>query len=640
MEVNISYLPDEILLLIFSILPSVDLLAVARVCKRFNDIASDGRVVRDIDLRKAYHYKTDDLREFFRPRCLTITHLNANHMYWIKFPALVEKLKNVQSLHMLGSSLTFKQLLSILKSCQKVEHLSITWPDDVKTNSFALVQTTAVRLRSLAVLVSQYPISLLTLLQYTTSLTSLTITNHHAPNLFAIPSSVTSPVKDLCLPNLTDLIVDHVGGSFSYRVLGRLVERVVEAAGSTAEWCTFWINTSIRIHMSSPLTTVVPKCKRLFLLVNTGVYEELKQAGQLPQLHHLFIDGETPQIHSLSPLLRSCSNLRSLHMHGLNITLDLRQVCEASPYLQRLSVCCQPQLGPVFTKAVSCLTHLTHLTVPVCALIGVLDEVKVEGREERSMREPFLKKQRVGVSSRENAHLATFNLVLDNCPHLVVLEIGFSGRLSCSPKRVWWECLENIQKLTSLTHLTLDGVPITSGAFLIQIAKGCQRLEFLRLRHLGPSGNCTYLSHLAQALPHCYNLRHLRVEQNYLAPSTGLWTGLQSCQFLERLLVLSQSDGRELDLVGLDALISSLPHLVFVFVGGSHTPKSKCAAITKKYKHSNRAALVVLVRPGLWDVFEDSNTETRLIPPVHFNEMVTFRSWAFTSYAYPSMDNV
>lgn len=75
---------------------------------------------RDIDLRKAYQYTTDDLRDFLRPRWHNIKHLNANHMYWIRFPTIVEKLKNLQSLHMLGSSLTFKQLLSILKSCQKV----------------------------------------------------------------------------------------------------------------------------------------------------------------------------------------------------------------------------------------------------------------------------------------------------------------------------------------------------------------------------------------------------------------------------------------------------------------------------------------------------------------------------------------
>lgn len=52
----------------------------------------------------------------------------------------------------------------------------------------------------------------------------------------------------------------------------------------------------------------------------------------------------------------------------------------------------------------------------------------MEDREERQINEPFLKKQRVGVSPRENAHKAAFNLVLDNCPHLVMLEIGFSGR--------------------------------------------------------------------------------------------------------------------------------------------------------------------------------------------------------------------
>ena len=35
---------------------------------------------------------------------------------------------------------------------------------------------------------------------------------------------------------------------------------------------------------------------------------------------------------------------------------------------------------------------------------------------------------------------------------------------------VLWECLENIKKLKHLTHLTLDGLPILNGKFLLAVS--------------------------------------------------------------------------------------------------------------------------------------------------------------------------
>ncbi|CAL4124715.1 unnamed protein product, partial [Meganyctiphanes norvegica] len=135
MSVNIEHLPDEILVNILSFLPQEEFISLTTVSNRFDNLICDRLLIRDLDLRKTYSYNNEDFKRFFhhRGRCNNIKHINMNHVYWTKLPSFIVKLKNLESLHIFGTSLTFLQLKWILNSCPKLCHMSISWPDDMQT---------------------------------------------------------------------------------------------------------------------------------------------------------------------------------------------------------------------------------------------------------------------------------------------------------------------------------------------------------------------------------------------------------------------------------------------------------------------------------------------------------------------------
>ncbi|XP_042239521.1 uncharacterized protein LOC121877731 isoform X1 [Homarus americanus] len=651
MDVNIDILPDEILVKIFRLLPHQDLLAMSCVSNRFNNIVNDRQVVRCLDLQKVYNWTTEEFKTFFLPhtRCQNIQRVNLNHVYWIKLPNFVVKLKNLVSLHMLGIRMKFMQLKWILTSCPKLQDLSISWPYDMESDNsmqwmggFNEVKEVLSLLESLHILIHANPVPVLELLGHCTGLKKLVITNHHASRFLSTPGTLSAGKEyNLKLPHLQDLIIDHADGSFPDHLIMGLLHNILEGCKSSADWRTYWTNTPVYLH-AKPFRNqidIIKNCWRVSLSLTPSVWTMMREAGTLSQMEELLVKGHAPCSMNLTTIVRSCPNLKSLNvMNGLNLTLDIKKVSEILPKLERLSICCQPEQGPSkIAEGIATFHHLTHLTVPICALIETQQVQKTYSNTSGMHFSNGYKRQRLGVPTKNNlseVELAAFNLVFQNCPMITVLEIGFNKSTSCSPAKIRWECLENVKKLKKLTHLTLDGIPITNGRFLIEIAKGCTELEFLRLKHLGPSGICCYISHLSQALAFCKNLVHLRIEQNYLAPGTAIFKALIECEKLERLFFHAERDMVGFDTSSIDDLIEKRTSLVFVFIVGSQTFKDKCAKLTRKYRYKNlsRPALVVRVRRALWDVFDDKNTETRTTPACHYNDMITFRSWTFDSF--------
>lgn len=546
---------------------------------------------------------------------------------------------------MLGTPLTFLQLKWILTSCTKLQDLSISWPDDMESDNakqwvggFSEVKTVLSELKTLKIMIYANPMPLLELLIHCTGLKKLVIINHHARKFFSAPRIFSDKEYTLNFPHLQELIIDHLDGSFPLYLLAGLLLKISEGCQSSADWETFWTNTPVYINGNTfDNVAVIQKCSRVFLTLTPQIWDMLCKAGPLHNLKELLVTGQAPRSINLTSIIRSCPNLKSMNiMCGLNITLDMKKLCELQPKLERLSICCHPEQGPPkIVEGIATLRHLTHLTVPVCALIEIRHTKKSCITKAENLITVGFKRKRVGVPSTSNleeVEIAAFNLVFENCPMITMLEIGFNTSTSCSPAKVHWECLENMKKLKRLTHLTLDGIPITNGLFLIEIAQGCQELKFLRLKHLGPSGKCCYLAHFSQALAHCRNLVNLRIEQNYLASGTALFKSLQGCEKLERVFIHSERDSQSFDIPAIDSFIEKQANLVFVFIVGSQTPKNKCAKLTRKYKNSFRPALVVCIRSALWDVFDDKNTEIRTIPVCHYNEMITFRSWTYDAF--------
>ncbi|XP_076035175.1 uncharacterized protein LOC143021501 [Oratosquilla oratoria] len=643
MEVNIERLPNEILLKIFKYLPHEDLIWIGTVCRRFDDLSSDKSVIENVNLDKSQQYIEKDFICFFskKIRCLNIRRISLNNIYWVRLPSLVVKLNNLETLHLVGTTLTFLQFKWILTSCPKLKKLSISWPEDMQTYNKKLwsgglneVSEVLSHLTYIQVLVHTDPFPLLVLLNFCQGLEDIIITNHHARASLNTPGilNITKAVPEL--PNLKRLIMDLADGDFRVQLATHVAQFILDGCKKSSEWKTFWINGHHQIIISTPAVNMLQTCKRLLVNLTPDMVSTLQKVESLDSLETLMVKGQSPHIVNLTSLVRSCPNLKNFHvLDGLNLSFDMRKICDSLPNLEKLSICCQPSSSPLrVSESIAKLRKLTHLSVPTCVLIDTVNSNQPTQSQNDGGYPNFthgFKRQRVGVTHVFKVHDAAFNSVLENCPQLQLLEIGFTTRISCSPARVNWECLENIKKLHNLTHLTLDSLSITNGNFFILIAESCVKLCHLRIKDLGSSAKCCYKAHLIKAIPAFKQLQKFRLEQHHLAPAADLFQALKSCSKLEQLFIHSERDSMALDTDALCSLIDQHTSLLFVFVVGAGTTKAKCTIVTRKYKKTKRPALIVRLRNVLWDVFDPKNVDNRNIPACYYNEMITYRSWAY-----------
>ncbi|XP_064099093.1 LOW QUALITY PROTEIN: uncharacterized protein LOC135210189 [Macrobrachium nipponense] len=632
---HITHLAEEIVLKILGYLAVEDLFRISLTCSFFSRLVCDREVVRELDFSKAYTYTTEDLKAFLVPRkrCLHISTLNLSNCYWIKASNFIVKLKNLQSLQMNAVPLTFVQFEAILKACPKIEDLSICWPEDAvpvplskwkeTVDKIDEVQNVIKNMHSVRALVNFNFAHFMVFLKRCHALRRLVITGHHSRR-FCVSASSHSENQDkwnFRLPYLEKLVVDLEDVMFPIPYLGGILSGAKsdendEKGGDDkqkkpVDWKICWINNRYpAANMELISGEIFSKCSRLYLGLTLDSFEKIKSLGVLPNIRELMVVGAAAVTINLTSIVTSCPNLQSLNvLFGLNIALDITKVFEKLPDIEKLSLHCQPLQGPPkIASGIAQFHNLTHLSVPVCALIEIRSKEKRQVFEEEVDYTDCISFKRRRVGSRESAtvELAAFNEVFENCSKIKMLQIGFNQEISCSPLKVQWECLSNMKKLESLTKLTLDSIPITSGGFLIEIAKECTKLEFLRLKRLGPSGKCVYTAQLAESLPFCKNLVHLRVEQNYLAPGTNIFKALEECPKLQRFALLSEKDVMALNLDAVEHLIQNHLSLIFVFILGGMLTRDKSVKLMRKYKNlESRPALIVRVKNILRDVFDD-----------------------------------
>ena len=199
--------------------------------------------------------------------------------------------------------------------------------------------------------------------------------------------------------------------------------------------------------------------------------------------------------------------------------------------------------------------------------------------------------------------------------------------MCCSPLPVRWQCLENIKKLKKLTHLTLDGIKLTDGKFLMSIARECKKLTFLRLRDLGPDGKCCYYQQLVEALSNCYNLESLRLEQCYIFPSIAIFNSLKQAKKLKHLFISSERNTENMDFDALKTLVSVSKAMLFVCVYSRKFTKKNCAEVKQifnipKVEHSN-----VYIK-----LMNDMDSSDMNFPIKYYEKMIRYESWLCSYY--------
>ncbi|KAB7507927.1 F-box/LRR-repeat protein 18 [Armadillidium nasatum] len=235
------------------------------------------------------------------------------------------------------------------------------------------------------------------------------------------------------------------------------------------------------------------------------------------------------------------------------------------------------------------------------------------------------KRPRIGESkSSEKAGNAAFNKVIDNCPNLKVLEIAAFkntvGENICQVVGIHWQCLENIRKLSLLTHLTLESLPITSGAFFETVARNCDKIEYLRVKDLGLSAKCLYLKELSLALPIFKNLTSFRFENNYILPAVELFEALNNCRNLERFAVFSKKEVYLLREEPISTLLLKR-NLLFAYIDIFGVTRENVKRINKKVKPNKSEFLFYHI------VNDGTSLRGREIPLKHSRELVQYMPW-------------
>lgn len=585
-----DHLPVEIILHILSFLPVADLIRVSRVNKKISELAGDQQLVRELDLRQAYTCSQDDLKLFLRPkgRCLLVHRLDMDCVYWFRPPFdTIIRMKNLNALHLRGIPLTLRQLHGLLTADLPLQELSIDWPKG-----------------------SQQPITMIEEMQ--TGLCHL---------------------KFLCL------YIEKSFGNMTTKFLNQVLNQC-QIPFHLVLYCPvleYYISRSrcdmiFTCQPTSPLP-MVSSSQRAWFEENVEQHSTHSQVTEVVSAH-LDLDRVTDAIAAVH------TSLKALQI--LNIPeesyIDLRGISKAVPGLQRLKltvVNSKKDMRKEVVQSISAFHHLTHLSLPVHILsetCGTENTCNASARP-RDLHPPSFKRPRLGVTNEEDVEAGVLNIIINNCTLLTMLEIGveevedYITPRSLPGRPIYWHSLKNIKKLHRLTHLALCNIPVTNGGFLLEIAVGCPKLEFLNLANLGSSGKCCYLKELTDSVIHMTNLVHFRLQHQYLAPATALFMALKRCQKLQRLTIACLRDALPMDLSALEHLIKALPSLILVAVHAAGTPQSAYDKLKRKLKQLSRLALVVSATN-----YYGTNDGPYPVPFAH-RDMIHISNWMSGSYS-------
>ncbi|ODM91946.1 F-box/LRR-repeat protein 18 [Orchesella cincta] len=264
-----------------------------------------------------------------------------------------------------------------------------------------------------------------------------------------------------------------------------------------------------------------------------------------PTCKALHISHGLPTIINLNGTFDGAVQLESLCCEAFNFKMDWKRLSMFHPNIKEINLSKnEGVLYPDYCVALAHMTKLKRISIPVEALVEIKDAKIlsefadcVPPNDNSTSNEPQsytvgFKKRRVGVSvsNKPSVGVSGLQLLTNRCSYVEEIEIGYSSK-SCHAGRLLSDSLFYISQWKFLKKISLDGVPIKHGKFLIEIAKATS-LESVRLSNVGPTGRCAYITDLSEAVRHCPQLKDLRLQQNYMGSVTSLLHALQNCSNL------------------------------------------------------------------------------------------------------------
>jgi len=622
-------LADEVLVHVFSFLPSYDLLSVSATCGRFLKICSEKRIVRKLDFSRCYFLNDSGLKLFLQPKLRrhNISEINFNLCYWLPSSAfsVISQLKNLRVLHVLECHVLWSTLRKILMNISELETLSWTWDCNIRDKDLdaAILEPLAEPLSKLKRLSIQltdvFQLTLLVhLLQYCRGLEELTVSKRSIStlrvNLYLASIQVGNvnwrPAR-VELPKLRKLYI-LLDGDLGVDVT-RFSTEILSVCSADAAWETVWTSENGCTVLSNlcdqkkmsvkglvnaeSINLSGSKILQFQIIRNDPNPSQIEFINKLleykvpPKWRHLSLDSMKVPYELLDRLGRRCPGLEHVSMQDCALQGKPTEVVDA---LSHFTASCQNitylnlsrthihslEVNPCV--ALSNLTALQKLAIPGCYLAKTAQQPQRPSREEGKV---TFKHKRVGlttavddkVSSRSRLHPLT-----EKCSQLTHLAVvGNLIDRVCAEYcgRVTDEDLQSVSRCPQLESLTLTNiVNIRHGRFLESIATGCPRLRCLRLKAVGPTATCSYSAALLRAFRNFTNLKDLRLHQNQLDLTQQFLKGIQCCKQLERLSLISRNDA--ITVPAVMNMVEKLLYLTMVYLLMS-TPTAICKKLQK-----------------------------------------------------------
>ncbi|CAL8121818.1 unnamed protein product [Orchesella dallaii] len=638
-----------------------DLVNLALTCKRFESLLQDRSVSEVIKLIWSLKASRDALVGYLRQRNRTelVTKLHITDVYWVPSGVLrdaVVHMHNLKELLAAGARLSWVHLKEILTSLENVESLSWSWDSGLEESIRKKGSVSPVRFRELLDLKPKF-LKLKNLLLHVplainvaptdlivcsfTSFVYLISLCQKLEQLWILSWPKTCQERkfssnffqevfetdDIDLPNLKVLVVDvkeppriHIP-----RLILKLLKNFERNKISPK---VLWLDDPLINKPCLSTRRGITLEDRIWPALDFSMMERfslpLMSAAlrnipkPFPSCKALQISHGMPIIINLNGTVDGVTQLESLCVKAFNFKMDWKKLSLHHPNMKEINLSKNEGVSyPDYCVALAEMTKLKRISVPLETLVEIKDARVlaefadcVPQNDTSTPIEPQsytlgFKKRRIGVaiSNKPAAGVSGLQLLTNRCSYVEEIEIGFSSK-SCHAGRLLVDSLFYISQWKFLKKLSLDGVPIKHGKFLIEIAKSTS-LEVIRLSNLGPTGRCAYIADITNAVRHCPQLKDLRLEQNYMGSVTPLLHALQNCSNLQRLLLWSSPNDTALDCEAVLSLFIKCKSLVVFYAVVEPTLKVVCKKLRK---------LLTVVFLSIW-FFYDRFIDGRNLPP-------------------------
>ncbi|XP_035262294.1 F-box/LRR-repeat protein 18 isoform X1 [Anguilla anguilla] len=670
--VSISGFSDEILLNILKHVPSHDLvLSVGRVCRKLKTLSLDKSLTNHVTLSKEYLASDDAVKQVVKELASEIQSLSMSGCYWLSGNTIDQliRCKGLVKLDLTGCRLTSVRLSKILSSLRALRSLAIDINPGFDSNQLSteskatLSQVSELKqtlytpsygvvpcCTSLERLLLYFEIYNVTREGATVCCQLMvgqsSILHYQRLQVFyarLAPGDVNQTLMNLYLAVFSVRVPEHlrvfvisVPGNSSWHAAKSFLEGMaINGALEALQLPRTWVDRSALQHILKhrvPVHLNFSRCPSFGNQVIHSVLDSVKDPRHLVNLNLSGSFQEDIDCHVMEALVSACPNLKRLnlsaaHYHGT------------------------PGSDEHLCAVLGKLKSLRSLALPVCAASDGMKNADQAPRDEPALSSSLLlglkRSARVGVQTyradpeqRDSESSHSFRALLEGNPFLEELELMGSNFSSAMPRnelanrkeqaacgwagQIGDSEVAELGGLAFLRRLTLAQLPgVLKGTGLLQVAMRCRDLQVLSLANLGTLKNMTYMPALIDALPHCKQLKDLRLEQPYLNANTRFFQALSQCHALRRVCIVSRNGTFQSDAVMsfMDSCLDVV--MCHMFMGGTLVV---CRTLQKALQDRftpQRPALNVVIYPLL---HEDLALLIRDIPLLHLDEITLFKS--------------